>query len=276
VRHIQLIAEVGINHSSSLIAALQLIDMAKECGAEVVKFQKKTPELSTPKSQWNNPRTWDGKDITYLEYKRLMEFGQREYDEIDRYCRSIGIEWTASVWDLPSLEFMSKYDVPWIKIPSAKLTDLDLIRESIKIAPVYASTGMSTLKEIEDAVNLIVHDKNSILMHCHSAYPANNYAELSLPLVQVLAQTFNMPVGYSSHSTSYYPALYAAVLGAVAIEAHITLGRHLPGTDQSSSLEKRGLETLGRELNLIPLVMSNDEKIVWESELPARLKLRGV
>jgi len=275
VRHIKMVCEEGLNHQGSLVIALQLIDMAKDVGADFVKFQCRTPELSTPKSMWNTPRTWQGEQMTYLEYRKRVEFGKLEYDEIDRYCRSIGIQWSASVWDMGALDFMSQYDVPWIKIPSAKLTDLSLIKEATSMYPVIASTGMSTLQEITDAVALIGHDEDSMLMHAHSCYPAPDI-ELSLPLIPKLEEMFGMPVGYSSHSSNPYPAIYAGVLGAVAIEVHGTLSRTMEGTDHASSLEKSGLQLLRRELDRIPLVMSNDEKIVWESELPARLKLRGV
>lgn len=272
---IKLICEAGINHQGDLDIALALMRMAADVNAYAVKFQKRNPEVSTPGSMWEVKKTWQGKEMRYIDYRNSVEFSKKEYDKIDSYSHELGINWTASVWDSDSVDFMKQYQVPFLKIPSAHLTNHGLIGYAMDCGfPLVVSTGMSTMKEISETVKIIERDNSNMLMHCHSAYPAPD-CELSLPLIQKLAERFQMLVGYSSHSKTYFPALYAAVLGAEMVEVHITLDRTMEGSDHAASLEKHGLETLARELRRIPDVMNNSEKKVWPSELPSRLKLRG-
>ena len=274
-----MICEVGINHQGSLEYAFALIDMAKNVGAEWVKFQKREPEVSTPKHMWDVQRDsiWDyDKTISYIDYRRRIEFGKKEYDAIDKYCRQIGIGWFASVWDIESADFMTQYWPPMMKVPSAHLTNYSLLDHINRLGfPIVLSTGMSTQEEIIKASRFLDSQPATMVMHCHSAYPAPD-AELGLHMIGTLGATLAfVPIGYSSHSTSPFPALYAAVLGAVAIECHITVDRTLLGSDHRASLEKHGLEILSRELKRISVCMGDGRKKVWDSELPSRLKLRG-
>ncbi len=274
----ELWAEIGINHQGSLITTLEMINKAWRAGADLVKFQIRTPELAVPKDQWNKPKTWLGRDMTYLEYKERIELPRQDYAEIDNRCKAYHIKWSASVWDIPSLEFLCQFDVPWIKIPSAKLTDKKLLEAAVATKKkIILSTGMSTMKEIADAVKIIdcggPHEP--VLMHCNSSYPSVD-EEQNLKAIWTLNKTFLLPVGFSSHSKSPFPALYAAAIFDIyAVEAHFTLDRSMEGTDHASSLEADGIQLLSRELKRIPLVLGDGVKVVYDSELPSRLKLRG-
>lgn len=265
------IFEAGLNHLGRIDLALKLCDLAKSVGADVIKFQRRNPDVSTPDAQKDLPKEWLGNTISYLEYRKIVEFKPKDYDTIDSYCRKIGLRWTASVWDLDSLAEMEKYDVPWIKIPSAMLNNLELI-EAASNYNLILSTGMSTLKEISNAVDRV--NPNTILLHCNSSYPCEE-SEVSLSLIPKLAEWFGLPVGFSSHTVSPFPVLYAVTLGAVAVEVHGTLSRALPGGDQAASLEEKALRLIRREIDRISVVMGTPEKKVWDSELSSRLKLRG-
>jgi N-acetylneuraminate synthase len=271
----ELWAEIGINHQGSLLTALEMAEKARDAGADLVKFQIRTPRLAVPKDQWNKPKTWQGKEMTYLEYKECVELSREDYKIIDEHCP---LPWSASVWDIPSLEFLNQFEVPWIKIPSAKLTDSELVEATAATGRrVVLSTGMSTMLEISEAVRIIQHTSTvePLLMHCNSSYPALD-EEQDLDVIRTLNHTFLIPVGFSSHSKSPYPALYAAARYDVpAVEVHFTLDRAMEGTDHASSLESDGLELLAREFRRIPLVVGSKVKQVYDSELPSRLKLRG-
>lgn len=268
------IAEAGLNHNGRIDLALKLCDLAKEANWSVVKFQKRSPELSTPREMWDVKREWNGQVITYLDYRRQVEFWKPEYDAIAKHCEKIGLPWTASVWDEPSADFMSQYDVPFIKIPSAHLTNHVLLRKVAETGvPMVVSTGMSTENEIAEAVGHIPHVTGASLMHCTSTYPAPD-DQANLSYIPVLGR-LGFPVGYSSHHESPYPAIYSAFFGAQSIEAHVTLNRSLPGTDQPASLELKGMVLLKRELDRIEEVRGDGVKRVWDSELGPRKKLRG-
>jgi len=211
-----------------------------------------------------------------LEYKKRMEFGKNEYDYIDKYCNQKPISWTASVWDVPSVDFIAQYDVPFIKIPSAKLMDTELlIRACYTGKPLVVSTGMSTLEEIDRAVEILRrHSTNFILLHCNSAYPAPKI-ELNLKCIQTLQNRYKCPVGYSGHEDDLEPTVYAAVLGVKFFERHITLNHMMWGTDQASSLEVMGMDILRKRIKDIDMILGNGEKKVTENEIPIRNKLRG-
>lgn len=272
-----LIAEVGINHNGKLDIAKKLIDAASACQWDCVKFQKKEPELCVPEHQRNKPKETPWGNMTYLEYKKKMEFGKEEYDYIDKYCREKPIDWTASVWDLPSLEFILKYQAPFIKIPSAKLTDNNLISEAAKSGrPLVISTGMSTIEEIDKAVNILERwSSQYVLMHCNSAYPAPQN-ELNINCIQTLQRRYNCPIGYSGHEYDLEPTVYAAVLGVKVIERHITLDHNMWGTDQASSLEVIGMDLLRKRIRNVNLILGDGQKKVTEKEKEIRKKLRGV
>ena len=274
--HIPIVCELGINHQGSINLAFELIEMAKSCGADFVKLQKREPEASTPASQWTIPKVppWGGEVISYIDYRKAIEFWSPQYDAIDAKCKLAGIRWFASVWDRQSLEFMRQYDVPFIKIPSAKIVRRELLLHARnQPAPVILSTGMSTLEEIDTAVETIGRN-DTIILHCHSAYPCKD-SEINLRVMDTLHKRYNLPVGLSSHSTSPFPSIIAAALGAKMIEVHITTDRSLPGSDHAASLERPGLELLVREVRRLDLIMGDGIKKIWPSEETAKDKLRG-
>lgn len=272
------IAEIGINHNGDINIAKEMIKMAKEVGADCVKFQKRTPELCVPELQKNTLRETPWGEMTYLEYKKRIEFEKEEYDEIDRYCKEIGIHWTASVWDIPSVEFIAKYNVPFIKVPSACITDIALLKEVKKVfGAVAISTGMSTKEEILAAIQCL--DKSLLmLMHCNSSYPSKDN-ELDLLLINKLKEiSNNWPlVGYSGHEEGYIPTIVAVSLGAKCVERHITLDKNMWGTDQKCSLDRKELEFLIPELKKIKTYLGQGNVFhVYESEKQIREKLRKV
>lgn len=268
-------AEIGINHNGDLNLCKKLIDMAVKAGCDAVKFQKRTPELCVPEEQKNVMRDTPWGRMTYLEYKKKIEFGYKEYKEIGKYCKKKKIIWFGSPWDIPSVDFLEKFNVPCYKIPSACLTDKKLLRRIKKTKkPIILSTGMSTLKEIDEAVR-IIGKKNMILLHCNSSYPTK-IEELNLKVIPFLKDRFKCVVGYSGHESGVYPTLYSIVLGACFVERHITLDRSMWGTDQSASLERRGFEIICREAPLIKLALGDGLKKVYDSEKQILKKLRKI
>lgn len=273
-----IVAEIGLNHNGDAGLAIKMIVEAARAGANYVKFQKRVPELSTPKSEWQKPRIppWGGEPMPYIDYRKRIEFGDGEFKLIDSVCRQAGIKWFASAWDVPSVEFLTQWRPPYVKIPSAKLTDHELLAAAAKTKiPVILSTGMSTLAEIDQAVNLLEGNQAEvILLHCHSAYPAPQ-SEARLSLMDALRGRYNFPVGFSSHFASPFVAIAAAAWGAEMIEVHFTLDRSLPGSDHASSLEPPGLALLVREVDRLKILWGEPVKTVWESEKAARQRLRG-
>ena len=271
-----LIAEVGINHNGDLQIAKKLIDAAFACNWHCVKFQKRNPNICIPNDYKNIIKETPWGRMTYLEYKRKIEFGKKEYDYIDKYCREKPIRWTASVWDIPSLEFINKYDVPFIKIPSARLTDKELIKLACKTGkPVVVSTGMSRLEEIDETVDILKkYACQYVLMHCNSSYPTP-LDEINLRCIQTLKDRYQCIVGYSAHEYGLEPTVYATVLGASIIERHVTLDHDMWGTDQSSSLLVMGMDKLNKRIRNINIILGNSRKEVTKSEISIRKKLRG-
>jgi len=271
-----LIAEIGINHNADMQIAKKLIDATFACQWDCVKFQKRVPEIATPEAQKNIMRDTPWGKMTYLDYKKKMELGKQEFDYIDKYCKEKPIEWTSSVWDLPSLEFILQYDVPFIKIPSAKLTEKELLTAAAKSGkPVILSVGMSTLEEVDEAVEILKsNNTNFLLLHCNSVYPASN-EELNLNCIKTLRDRYNCPVGYSGHEYDLEPSVFATVLGAKVIERHITLDHKLWGTDQAASLEVNAMDLLRKRLKDVDIVLGDGKKIVTEKEKKVREKLRG-
>jgi N-acetylneuraminate synthase len=272
-----LIAEIGINHNGDLQIAKRLIDAAFAVGWHAVKFQKREPEISVPKAQKAVMRDTPWGRMTYLEYKQHVEFGKTEYDYIDRYCREKPLAWTASPWDLPSLEFLLQYDVPFIKIASATLTSDTILKGAAASGkPIVLSTGMSTLAEIDHAVELLERytDGNYILLHTNSAYPAKD-ENLNLRMIETLRNRYHCLVGYSGHEQSLQASVTACVLGAVMVERHITLDHAMWGTDQAASLTIHAMDMLKGRIADVRKVLGNGEKVISEDELAVRKKLRG-
>lgn len=271
-----LIGEIGINHNGELSNALQLIDQAKAAGMDAVKFQKRTPEVCTPKDQWYLERETPWGVMTYIEYRHRVEFGQAEYQAIDDYCRGLGIAWFASPWDVPSVEFLRGFDSPVYKIASASLTDDELlvaIRETGK--PAILSTGMSTPEQIDHAVD-VLGTENLILLHANSTYPAPN-DQLNLRMLHTLmAQYPGVPIGYSGHEVGLQTTIAAVALGASVIERHITLDRTMWGSDQAASVEPAGMRRLVRDIRAVEAALGDGVKQVYPGELAAMKKLRRV
>jgi N-acetylneuraminate synthase len=272
-----MIAEIGINHNGDIEIAKKLIDAAFACNWHCVKFQKRTPELCVPDDQKNIQRDTPWGRMTYLEYKYKVEFGHEEYSYIDKYCKEKPFYWTASVWDIPSLEFVLQYNVPFIKIPSAKLTDNELVKLASQCGkPVILSTGMSTIEEIDIAVDILekYSKGNYILMHTNSAYPAP-LEELNLRLINYLRDRYKCIIGYSGHEYGLEPSVIAASMGAKIIERHITLDHNMWGSDHAASLEVHGMDLLYKRIKEILNVLGNGVKRVTDAELESRKKLRG-
>jgi N-acetylneuraminate synthase len=270
-----IVTEIGINHNGDLNLAKQMIEVAARYGVDAVKFQKRTPELCVPPEQRGQMRETPWGYITYLDYRNKVEFGELEYSEIDRYCRKIGITWFASVWDIPSVDFMEHYNPVCYKIPSASLTDHDLLRRVRKTGkPIILSTGMSTLEQIKAATNVIGLD-NLLLTHTTSTYPCEP-EELNLRTIQTLKESFPVPVGYSGHEVGLIPSAVAVAMGACLIERHITLDRAMWGTDQAASVEPGGVEKLVKYIRVTEKSLGDGIKRVYDSELPSLRKLRRV
>ena len=272
------IAEIGINHNGSLAASKRLIDIASAAGCDAVKFQKRNPDVCVPEDQKKVMKDTPWGRMTYLEYKYRVEFGQKEYDEIDVHCRDKGIAWTASPWDLDSLKFLMQYNVPFIKIPSAHLTNAALLGAAKQTGKkVILSTGMSTLEEIDGAVRILrEHDNvNFALMHCNSTYPSP-LDELNLSCINILKERYGCEVGYSGHEFRLGTSVAAVYLGATIIERHITLDRSMWGTDQLSSVEPQGLFKLVSGIRELEVAYGDGKIGVTESEKLVRKKLRGL
>lgn len=238
-----LIGEIGINHNGDIQIAKRLIDAAFATGWDAVKFQKRVPEIAVPEDQKNVIRETPWGTMTYLEYKKRIEFGEDEYDLIDKYCKEKPISWSASPWDMPSLDFLLNYDIPFIKIASATLTNDEIIIKAAKSGkPIILSTGMSTIEEMDHAVDLLNNysDGNFIVMHANSSYPAKA-DELNLEMIKTLKHRYNCLVGYSGHENNIEPSVVAVALGACVIERHITLDRNMWGTDQAASISISGM-----------------------------------
>jgi N-acetylneuraminate synthase len=268
------IAEIGINHNGNLDLAKKMIDMASEYGVDSVKFQKRTPEICVPEHQRKIMRETPWGNMTYFDYKKKIEFEKEEYDEINKYCKEKGILWSASPWDIPSIDFLEKYNVPFYKIPSAKLTD-KLYLERLKgvNSPIILSTGMSTEKEIRKAVDILGR-KDLAILHCNSGYPAKD-ENLNLGYISKLQKMFpDNIIGYSGHEVGISASLVARTLGAKIIERHITLDRAMWGTDQAASLDHTGLRRLVRDLKNVPTWIGQDKKIISEDEVKVKKKLR--
>lgn len=268
-----LIGEIGINHNGSLDNAKALIRAAKKAGLDAVKFQKRTPLLCVPEHQCSQMRDTPWGYITYLDYRYKVEFEQAEYAEIDRYCKEVGIDWFASSWDVPSVEFIERFNPPTHKIPSALLTDHELLRAYKATGkPLIASTGMSTLDEIKQAMDILGED-NIVLCHTTSSYPCPP-EELNLNMIPTLKQMYRCPIGYSGHEVGLVPSVVAVALGACLIERHITLDRAMWGSDQSASVEPQGVETLVKYIRVTEKSLGDGVKQVYDSEKSSLSKLR--
>ena len=272
---VYIIAEVGINHNGDLENAKKLIDAAKHAGVDAVKFQKRTPELCVPPEQRNQMRETPWGYITYMDYRIKTEFGEKEYAEIDRYCKKIGISWFVSVWDEEAVNFMEKYNPVCYKIPSASLTDHNLLKHLRATGrPLILSTGMSTMQQINESVKLMGQE-NLAITHATSTYPCDPH-ELNLRMIETLRQTFTCPIGYSGHEVGLVTSAVAVGLGACMVERHITLDRALWGSDQAASVEPGGFEKLVKYIRVTEMSVGDGIKKIYDSEMSSLKKLRRV
>jgi N-acetylneuraminate synthase len=269
-----LIAEIGINHNGDINIAKKLILMAKKAGCDSVKFQKRTIDKVYSKEELDQKREspWG---TTFREQKEGLEFGLKEYEEIDSFCRQNKIEWFASAWDLESLEFLKNFNLKYNKIASAMITNIKFL-EAVASQGKYTfiSTGMSNLEDIKKAVNIFKSKKCPFeLMHCISVYPCPEEI-LNLHLINFLKKEFNCKVGYSGHESSVTPSIAACTFGISSLERHITLDRSMYGSDQSASLEYVGLLNLINSIKKIPIIIGSDEKKMFKEEMTIAKKLR--
>lgn len=268
-------AEIGINHNGDIKIAKKLIDMASECGCDAVKFQKRTVEKIYSKEVLDSPRDspWGN---TIRDQKLGLEFGKKEYDIIDSYCKDNNIDWYASAWDIDSQLFLRKYNLKYNKIASAMLINIPLLEKVAEEKKhTFIATGMSTTEQIKKAVELFrKFDCPFELMHCNSSYPMK-MEEANLKCIETLRDEFHCNVGYSGHETvSYLICVVAAVLGATSIERHISLDRSMYGSDQAASLERVGLDRMVKNVRQVEMVSGDGIKRIWDSEIPVMKKLR--
>jgi N-acetylneuraminate synthase len=269
-------AEIGINHNGDLANAIALVDQAADAGCDAVKFQKRTPEISTPRDQWEVERDTPWGRMSYIDYRHRVEFDIEAYAAIDEHAKRRGIAWFASPWDTQSVDFLEAFDVPAHKVASACLTDDDLLRRMRATGrTIILSTGMSTMRQIRRAVEILGSD-SIILCHATSTYPAPA-TELNLKMIHTLQAEFpNVPIGYSGHETGLQTTLAAVAMGAVFVERHITLDRSMWGSDQAASIEPQGLARLVRDVRVITEAMGDGVKRIYDGERAAMKKLRRV
>jgi len=267
-----IIAEIGINHNGDIEIAKKLIDLAKVAGCDAVKFQKRTVDVVYSSEELAKPRE-SPYGNTNGDLKYGLEFELEEYQEIDRYCKEKNFHWFASCWDEGSVDFIEQFDVPCYKIASACLTDDELIRHTrSKGRPIIMSTGMSTVEQVDHAVEILDRDDLAIL-HATSTYPAY-YGEINLSVIPMLRERYGVPVGYSGHETGIPTSVAAVALGACIVERHITLDRAMWGSDHAASLGPSGIIQMVRDIRLLEMAMGDGIKRVIEREMPVIKKLR--
>tara|TARA_Y100001963_G_C6772231_1_gene445483 strand:+ start:650 stop:1483 length:834 start_codon:yes stop_codon:yes gene_type:complete len=272
-----IIAEIGINHNGDLNIAKRLIDISAAAGCDAVKFQKRNPDICVPEHQKSVMRETPWGEMTYLDYKKKIEFGRKEYDEINNHCKKQGIAWSASPWDVDSLDFINQYDIPFIKIASASLTDHALlIKTCLTGKKIIISTGMSSEKEIDNAVRVLKDNQlNDIaILHCNSSYPAP-IEELNLSCIKTLKEKYSCEVGYSGHEFRLGTSVAAIYMGATIIERHVTLDRTMWGSDHMASVEPQGLFKLVRGIRELEKAYGDGKISVSETEKKVRKKLRS-
>jgi len=271
-----LIAEIGINHNGDINIAKKLIDASNACNWDCVKFQKRDPDVCVPEEQKSIERDTPWGKMSYIDYKYRMEFGLDEYLDIDKYCREKPIDWATSIWDINSLEFMKQFDVPFIKIPSAQITNKTLIESITQINHFYIlSTGMMNWEMLDEVVNVLEkHNLKYALLHCNSTYPAP-HDELNLSVIPEMKKRYGCIVGYSGHEFDLEPSILAVAMGAQIIERHVTLDHKMWGTDQKSSLEVHAMDLLNKRMKGVRKIIGVPEKVITESEKIAMNKLRG-
>ena len=270
-----MIAEIGINHNGSIALAKKLIDLAKKYNFDCVKFQKRTPEICVPKEQAQIIRDTPWGNMTYLNYKKKIEFSREQYDQINNYCKKVKIKWFASAWDIESQIFLKKYKSKFNKIASAMITNLEFVDFVAKEKKhTFISTGMTNISDIKKVVKIFNKRKCKFtLLHCVSSYPAKE-ENLNLNTIITLKNKFKCEVGYSGHEASVAPSVYAYIAGANVIERHITLDRTMWGTDQSASLSELGIKSLFEMILKAQNIFGNGKKIKTKEDKKIEKKFR--
>lgn len=274
-----LIAEIGINHNGDIDIAKKLIDATNATGWNCAKFQKRNPDVCVPEHQKNVMRNTPWGEMKYIDYKYKVEFEKNEYDIIDELCSQKKLQWSASVWDYDSLEFLTKnYDnIPFIKIPSAVNESYDFLIDACKTEiPILISLGMSSLKECDNIVDILnKHSKDFCVMHTNSSYPAPNN-ELNLSLIPFFKERYKCPIGYSGHEADLEPSVIASVLGADVIERHVTLSHNMWGSDHSSSLEVHAMDLLRKRILSARESIGSPVKDIFPSESEKIKSLKNI
>jgi N-acetylneuraminate synthase len=273
---VYIIAEIGINHNGSIETAKKLIDGAVFAGCDAVKFQKRTPELCVPEDQWYIERETPWGRMTYIEYRRKVEFGFSEYDRIDKYCAEKDIDWFASCWDVEAVDFIEEFNPPLYKVSSASITDFELLKKIKSLnKPIILSSGMSTIEEIDNAVEFVVKEK-LLLAQSTSTYPCK-LEELNINVIRSFKNRYpGVPIGYSGHETGLAPTYAAVANGACFVERHITLDRAMWGSDQAASVEIMGMYRLVKDIRDIEKSLGDGVKRVYDSEKNSIQKLRRI
>jgi N-acetylneuraminate synthase len=268
------VAEIGINHNGDVELAKKLVAASVTAGCNAVKFQKRTLDVVYSAEEMARPRE-SPFGTTNGDLKRRLEFSREQFAEIDRFCRSLGVLWFASCWDEASVDFMERFEPPCYKIASASLTDDRLLRHHRATGrPIIISTGMSTLAQIDHAVD-VLGKRDLVILHCTSTYPSR-LEELNLRVIPRLIERYDVPVGYSGHEVGLYTSLAAVVMGASVVERHITLDRAMFGTDQAASVEPHGIASLVKNVRSVESALGDGEKRLYESEVAIMKKLRRV
>ncbi len=268
------IAEIGINHNGDVDLAKRMISIAVGAGCDAVKFQKRTIDIVYTAEELAKPRE-NPFGPTNGDLKRGLEFDHDDFVEIDQYCRAVKMPWFASAWDEPSVDFINEFDVPCFKIASASLTDDNLLRHTRATGkPILLSTGMSTVAEIDHAVE-VLGKEDLVLLHACSTYPAL-YEELNLNAIRTLEDRYGVPVGYSGHESGLPSSVAAVAMGACIVERHITTDRAMWGSDQAASLEPNGITKLVSYIRVVERSMGDGVKRVLDREQPILKKLRRV
>jgi N-acetylneuraminate synthase len=271
---VYVIAEIGLNHNGDVEIAKQLIDVAAAAGAQAVKFQKRTPAISTPEHMKSQLRETPWGTMTYLEYRYRVEFSREQYIEIGDYATLLGLSWFASPWDEGAVDFLEDLGVVAHKVASASVTDIPLLQALARTGkPIILSTGMSTMDQIDRAVE-VLGTENLVLLHATSTYPLPP-EEANILMIPTLQERFaGVPIGYSGHERGLQISIAAVALGAVAVERHITLDRTMWGSDHAASLEPQGFEHLVRDIRVVGEAMGDGVKRVFPGELAPQAKLR--
>lgn len=272
-----IIAEIGINHNGDIDIAKKLISATHAANWNCAKFQKRNPDVCVPEEQKSVMRDTPWGRMKYIDYKYKVEFEKKEYDIIDKQCSANSIDWTASVWDYDSLDFIvNNYNVKFLKIPSAINESYDFLIDACKTnLPIVVSLGMADLKQSDKVVNILnKHSNDFCIMHTNSAYPAP-HEDLNLSLIPFFIERYNCTVGYSGHEHDLDPSIVAISLGAKVLERHVTMDHNMWGSDHKSSLEVHAMVMLNKRINGINKMIGKPEKKVFNSELPFIKKLKN-